>query len=476
MGSSATDETGGSDLMQQETDIHYGEVYFENALERTARAMMDCGSALGQNPAILLDQLGRPRIVLQNRKEVDENKVAGLAATLSSRLGAYGSPPDQMILYLEDFEEAENLRTGYILLPPKLREVLIEEYNNAPLPYLLDRPVTGRDWAAAVPDSLPRVPRFAFFGIKGGVGRSTALAMWALHLAQQGKRVLVLDLDLESPGSGGMLLNPDAYPDFGLVDWFVEDVVRQSYPGSDSKFGTFFRPNQLYARSALADVYDGAVFVAPSYGLNNGSFITKLGRCYLDGVSESWTQRLARFVDGLEHATECDVTLLDSRAGLHDIAAAATTRLGARTLLFAQDTRQTWASYAFLFSAWSMNLGRERLNERIYTVAGMVPEDRHTQYIEDMRLHAWDCFRDGLYSAGGSGEDDYARDQAYDLEDESAPHAPVPIMWSQALRQFDPMVRNRIEPGAWEACQPFFARFDPMVEPDYEPESESTDG
>ena len=43
----------------------------------------------------------------------------------------------------------------------------------------------------------------SFYSFKGGVGRSTALAATALHLAAAGERVVVLDVDLDAPGSGG---------------------------------------------------------------------------------------------------------------------------------------------------------------------------------------------------------------------------------------------------------------------------------
>lgn len=47
--------------------------------------------------------------------------------------------------------------------------------------------------------------------------------------------------------------------------------------------------------------------------------------------------------------------LLDARAGMHDIGAAAVTRLGAHAFLFARDDPQTWTAYEHLFEhlRWS---------------------------------------------------------------------------------------------------------------------------
>jgi MinD-like ATPase involved in chromosome partitioning or flagellar assembly len=49
-----------------------------------------------------------------------------------------------------------------------------------------------------------------FYSFKGGVGRTTALAACAWQLARAGKRVAIIDLDLEAPGI--------ARPDYILLD------------------------------------------------------------------------------------------------------------------------------------------------------------------------------------------------------------------------------------------------------------------
>lgn len=69
------------------------------------------------------------------------------------------------------------------------------------LPFtVVDRMLTESSWSnRATEDSLSD-KMIVFYSIKGGVGRSTALAVAAWHLAQQGKKVMVVDMDLESPG------------------------------------------------------------------------------------------------------------------------------------------------------------------------------------------------------------------------------------------------------------------------------------
>ena len=95
--------------------------------------------------------------------------------------------------------------------------------------YWVDRLVTGRDWWT-VSDSLHTESpgRCTLFSVKGGVGRSTTAAVLAWHLSRKGERVLVVDLDLESPGLSSAMLDAHARPKFGVTDWFVEDLVGQA--------------------------------------------------------------------------------------------------------------------------------------------------------------------------------------------------------------------------------------------------------
>ena len=70
-----------------------------------------------------------------------------------------------------------------------------------------------------------------FYSYKGGVGRTMALANIAVLLSQMGKRVLVVDWDLEAPGLERYfteyLFSKDQEKP-GLLDLFLD--VRNCYP------------------------------------------------------------------------------------------------------------------------------------------------------------------------------------------------------------------------------------------------------
>jgi len=65
---------------------------------------------------------------------------------------------------------------------------------------IIERIFEGQSWLQST-DS-PKAPPYiiSFYSFKGGVGRTTAAAMTGLKLARDGKRVCLIDLDLEAPG------------------------------------------------------------------------------------------------------------------------------------------------------------------------------------------------------------------------------------------------------------------------------------
>ena len=69
-----------------------------------------------------------------------------------------------------------------------------------------------------------------FYSFKGGVGRTMALANVAVHLAQRGRRVLVVDFDLEAPGLDTYpTLRPDK-PVSGLAGYVAEYLATDQAP------------------------------------------------------------------------------------------------------------------------------------------------------------------------------------------------------------------------------------------------------
>ena len=420
-------------------------ILFEQALDIAIKITRTLTSVLCTEVTLVRDLRGRIRPILPTEPETKEGKseLKKYQAELNTQLGAYGFKPDHAVLFADELSESDTL------LNERHR---LEKSENVAI-YLLDRQIIGQDWMR---DKMPRTtanPRVTFFGIKGGVGRSTALVHWAWHLAEQGKTVLVFDLDLESPGVSSSLLPVDHLPDFGIVDWFVEDGVGQA----DAVV------REMLGNSPLAQHTSGKILVIPAYGSKTGDYLPKLARCYAElggAVPMSWAERLQRLVETFEKQENPDVVILDSRAGLHDIAAAAVTRMGADTFLFAINTPQTWKGYSMLFQHWNKHPQVREFRQRLQIVAGMVPETGRDDYLQSCKENAWNLFGEYLYDEAPAGDIDAFN---FDLDDDSAPHEPLPIFWHRALQEFDPDKGGIDVKTAHEAFGLFMEQADQML-------------
>jgi Mrp family chromosome partitioning ATPase len=171
---------------------------------------------------------------------------------------------------------------------------------------VIDRLLAESDWTNIIPKADTH--RIVFFSIKGGVERSTALEAAARALAEEGKKVMVLNIDLESPGISSALLSEERRPTYGIADWLVEDLV-------DNEAEMF--PYMV----GLSDIsHNGTVYVVPAHGKEPGEYIAKLGRAWMSkhkagNSHELWQTRLNRLLDELKKRYNPDVVLIDSRAG-----------------------------------------------------------------------------------------------------------------------------------------------------------------
>ncbi|MEW6282497.1 MAG: P-loop NTPase [Candidatus Eremiobacterota bacterium] len=378
-----------------------------------ARAWVEANLAPA-HPILVRDLYGRIRLAVDDEAGYPLPSPEALKE-LHAALGAFSAGAESLLLV-----KSEMLAPDMIFESPDL----VRGENVS----LLERGIVGADWGR------PRLgvgsaTRIALYGVKGGVGRSTAGAVLAHELSRRGLGVLVLDLDLESPGIGTTMLPADRLPDYGLVDWFVEDAVGQA---DDELLDAMVAVSPLEA--------DGHLWVAPAGGrLRSGyEYLSKLARAYV-GVTRSsgavdFATRLSDLADRLEARLQPDVVLLDSRAGLHDIAAIAVTRLGAYSLLFAVDSPQTWQAYRILFEFWRQHYGAFReVRSNLRMVAAMVPETESQSYVESFQQNSYELFADTVYEQAGEFN--------FDLTSQEAPHNPLRINWMRALQQYDPVNR-----------------------------------
>ena len=157
-----------------------------------------------------------------------------------------------------------------------------------------------------------------FYSFKGGVGRTMALVNVAVELAKQGKRVLIVDFDLEAPGLDTFDLGRPDESTPGMVD-FVREYLDTGMAPDASKF--------LFEASAPKG-NGGKLWIMPS-GSQDADYAARLASIDWNNLYEHHDGYLL-FEDlklQWHAALEPDYVLLDSRTGYTDVGGICTRHL-----------------------------------------------------------------------------------------------------------------------------------------------------
>jgi MinD-like ATPase involved in chromosome partitioning or flagellar assembly len=163
-----------------------------------------------------------------------------------------------------------------------------------------------------------------FYSFKGGVGRSMALVNVGVKLAISGRRVLLVDFDLEAPGLTTFDQLKIPTPTGGVVDFVCDYLANGRAPD--------FRDHVFKSQMLASE--KGGLWVMPA-GRRDAEYSQRLGTI-------DW-QRLYAELDGYllfedlkaqwEAALQPDYVLIDSRTGYTDVAGICTRQLPDATVL-----------------------------------------------------------------------------------------------------------------------------------------------
>lgn len=293
---------------------------------------------------------------------------------------------------------------------------------------LLDRRRTKETWYEPVTPPWPvpgGPPIVTFASYKGGFGRSTALAATAVGFAQEGLRLLVIDLDLEAPGLWSLLPPQHAgqatpSPEAGLVDVLL---------------GTITAISSVYPAEATTGI---DVLAAGSV---DAGYLEKLARIDYEGLVTTSNDGgpLPNALRALREHGEYDLILLDARAGLHDLTGAAVNGLPHLVVLFGRDTEESWAGIELMLR----QIGADRIGssggqQDILLVYAKAPGDT-TNSGDPIFDPALRSFRDQAYnrmdrSYYASPEDVASDGDDITLPDEATPktqHDPIGLLFDR---------------------------------------------
>lgn len=443
---------------------------FDESLPTLAKVIQDeLGVAALTSGVALRDTNGRLAFFLDI--ELDTVTVERVTAALRKALGPYART-DRVLAGKSDFG-AQSILSELHPLTVMLETGTVR---------LIDRRLVGADWLRVPASPSPPPPRFVFASLKGGVGRSTALAIAAGHLASQGRRILIVDLDMEAPGLGAMLLDDKTVPKFGVIDALVEN----SLSGLDPVFMA-----DLVSPSGLAH-REGRIDVIPAFGRksldNPGEVLSKIARAYAEdispsGINETILDQVRSLIDGVSALNRYDAILVDARAGLHETTPAAILGLGAQEVfLFGLNEAQTFQGYRALFAHLYRLCGQGEVSGEFFNRITMIHAKASTdiEEREDFVEKCENLFDAKSYSASArqrvEGEpqppadpfnnvpwdENAGSDEELGINIESMSRNPVAIFDDDRFKLFNPRYRRELlSSEVYEASYgPFLERID----------------
>lgn len=146
----------------------------------------------------------------------------------------------------------------------------------------------------------------SFYSYKGGVGRTLALVQTAYLLAQKGKNVLMLDLDIEAP-SLYEIFSDKMDLEKGIVDYLYE----QEFGGEEQEINI----DDIVSNIQVEETLEGNLYTIPA-GIMSAEYIFKLTQLKPKFLSQR--EYLSNLFKKLRKKLDIDIVLIDSRTGIND--------------------------------------------------------------------------------------------------------------------------------------------------------------
>lgn len=167
----------------------------------------------------------------------------------------------------------------------------------------------------------------AFYSYKGGVGRSLALANLAYVLAREGRKVLVMDMDLEAPGQHqtDLFLLPSPGP--GVVEMLTDylDYRQHLNDGKTQapyrlKLESYLRIGQTWqiGRETAESAESGSLWLMPAGEVDKPDYQEHLSSLNWDRFYKEQGRAWFQLLKNELRKREFDYVLIDSRTGLSD--------------------------------------------------------------------------------------------------------------------------------------------------------------
>lgn len=256
-----------------------------------------------------------------------------------------------------------------------------------------------------------------FYSYKGGVGRTTTMVLSAIEMAKRGKKIVMIDFDLEAPGVASIF--PDeSISNYGLLDYLIENGVY----GDEIQIDEYMYPVSEYCH---VNQDGGEIYVIPAYGKvvdNNAELYRKcLMRFNLDmPVYMEKNTPIDGLLQKIDAFIKPDYIFIDTRSGLHQIGGITLARYSDMAVLFFYGSRQNVEGMKMVLPTLKSN------GTPFVLINARVPANNEVASIERR------IYLEGSYNALSICDEQYSKGDVL-IDDESGEHYPREIPYNEAL-------------------------------------------
>jgi cellulose biosynthesis protein BcsQ len=230
-----------------------------------------------------------------------------------------------------------------------------------------------------------------FYSCKGGTGRTMALANVGWLLASAGKKVLLVDWDLEAPGLHRylhpFLLDKELIASRGIIDVVMDFSIQAMTPAAGGEGSDWYKKYADILRCALSlnwsEFGEGRLDLLPA-GQQTATYATRVNSFSWDNFYE----RLGggTFLEAVKASMkkEYDYVLVDSRTGVSDTSGICTVQLPDKVVICFTLNRQSIQGAA----AVAESIVHARAKESKLPPLGIFPVPTRVERAEHVRLEA----------------------------------------------------------------------------------------